>query len=170
MNRNRWTTLWLGTALLVAVALTAFNKSLDAQDKQDKKAAGDKNPARPEGNNPFAGKVLLISEKVRHVAGCHRFPECHDGELAGFVIENATVTEMAGIRFLSGYGIERVDGKPAGPRINMPLESVGVILEFDNADAYKQFEEQQVERMQNSGAFGQPVPLEMAPPAAAPDA
>jgi hypothetical protein len=52
----------------------------------------------------------------------------------------------------------------------MPLESVGAILEFDNADAYKQFEEQQAERIQNMRDLGQPVPIEILPPAAAPDA
>ncbi|HEY3968383.1 MAG TPA: hypothetical protein VGM05_27710 [Planctomycetaceae bacterium] len=169
MNRNRWTTLGLGTALLVAVALSAFNKSLDAQDKQDKKAAAEKNPARAEANNPFAGKVLLIQKKFDNSPAIVDFPNVLM-EFAGFVIENASVTEVAGIHFLSGYGIERVDGKPVGPRISMPLESVGAILEFDNADAYKQFEEQQAERIQNMRDLGQPVPIEILPPAAAPDA
>ena len=170
MNRNRWMTLVLAIAFLSAVALTAFNTSLDAQDK---KASPDKKPAVAVQNNPFAGKVLLIQKKDDQSPSVIRSPSFDMG-IQGYVLENAAITEVAGIRFLTGHGIERVDDKPAGPRIRVALEIIGAILEFDNVDAFKEFEEQQSERMHSAIEMqpGMPVPFDpaMPEPEAAPDA
>jgi hypothetical protein len=154
MNRNRWIIL-LGIILLSAVGLPALHKSLEAQDK---KAPPDKKPANGAADNLFAGKVLIIQKKndtSPPVIQAQRMPE----DFGGMVIENASVTDVAGIRCLTGHGIERANGEPAGPRISMPLDTIGTIFEFDSIEAYKEFEEQLLEKMQNDGIMGVPAPF-----------
>jgi hypothetical protein len=170
MNRNRWTTLVLATALFSVISFSVFDKSLDAQDK---KAATDKKPAGSGASNPFSGKVLLIQKKYDTsppVIQLQRNPT----DFGGFIIEDALVTELAGIRFLTGHGIERADGEPAGPRISIPLDTIGTILEFDNAEAYKRYEEQLLEKMHdafdNTMEMILPAPIGPQAPADSPDA
>lgn len=160
MKRIRWMTLGLGTALLLAVALPALNNSLDAQDKKD---APIKKPVQADANNPFAGKVLLIQKKLDQSPSIIHSVNDLTG-LTGYVIENPSVIEVAGIRCLTGEGIERIDGKPAGPRISVPMESIGAILEFDDVDAFKKFEEQQTEKMMIGIDGNVPAVFEMPQP------
>jgi len=172
MNRNRWTTLVLSTALLSAVGLSAFDRALDAQDK---KAAPDKQPVTAAANNPFAGKVLLVQKKDDSSPLVIRSQQVEMG-ISGFVLDNASFKEVGGMRMLTGQGIERVNGEPAGPRVSLPLEAIGAILEFDSVEAFKQFEEQQAEQMQNDAIDmmpvlrGMPVPIAPAAPVDSPDA
>jgi hypothetical protein len=146
MNRNRWTALVLAIALLSAIALSAFDRSLDAQDK---KSATGKQPVADGANIPFSGKVLLIQKKNDSSPAVIHSPQIDMG-LFGFVLENAAIKEAGGIRFLTGHGIERVNGEPAEPRVSLPLEAIGAILEFDSVEAFRQFEEQQTEQMRNN--------------------
>jgi hypothetical protein len=146
MDRNRWTTLVASTVLLAAVALSAFNRPLDAQDK---KAAPDKKPVTTSADNPFADKVLLIQKRNDLSPAVIRSQQVEMGVI-GFVLEKTSIKEVGGIRMLTGHGIERVDGKPVGARVSLPLAEIGAILEFDSVEAYGQFEEQQKKMMSNS--------------------
>jgi hypothetical protein len=153
-------TLVLAIALLSAVALPAFHRSLDAQDK---KASADKKPATTAANNPFAGKVLLIQKKFDSSPSALHSMHVPI-ELPGFLIDNASVTEVAGLRCLTGHGIERVDGKPVGPRVTLPLDTIGAILEFDNAQAFKDFEERETQWMRPALEINTPA-ADPGPPA-----
>jgi hypothetical protein len=156
MSRNRWTMIAISTALLSVVGLAAFIKSLAAQEK---KPAADKKPAAAV-NNAFAGKVLLVQRKNDSSPAVIRSMNIDMG-VFGYVLENAAVTEIAGVRMLTGHGIERENGEPAGPRVYIPLDGIGAILEFASVEAYTQFEEQQSERMHGNA-------LQMMMPAAVP--
>ena len=159
MNRNRWMIVVLAVAGLSALTLSVFDRSLGAQDK---KAPAEKKPAAALANGPFAGKVLVIQKRYDQSPQVINSPHVEMG-LQGFVLTEATVTDIAGIRFLAGYGIERVDEKPAGPRAMLPLDTIGVILEFESLDAYKEFEEQQMEKIRAQGV-AEEMELMLPPP------
>jgi hypothetical protein len=146
MSRIRWTMIAVSMALLSVVGLVVFNRSLDAQEK---KPAADKKPAPAAANNAFAGKVLLVQRRNDSSPSVIRSMNIDMG-VFGYVLENASVTDVAGVRMLTGHGIERDDGKPAGPRVCIPVDGIGAILEFENVDAFIQFEEQQSERIRGN--------------------
>ena len=159
--------LALSTVLLSAVALSAFDRALDAQDK---KAPAEKQAVTAVANNPFAGKVLLVQKKNDDSPAVVHSQQIEMG-IVGFLLNNASIKEVGGIRMLTGHGIERVNGEPAGPRVSLPMDAIGAILEFDTVEAYKQFEEQQTEQMHNNAIeMMLPTPVGPAAPAESPDA
>ncbi|HLJ12361.1 MAG TPA: hypothetical protein VKU82_14295 [Planctomycetaceae bacterium] len=118
MKMNRWSTLVLGIGLLLALVVVAVQNSLDAQDK----------PAPAEPENPFADKIVMIYERN------------DPSRSAGFVLEQAAITEVKGFRFLVGKCIDRRDDSMAGLKARIPLDSIGSIIEFENLKAYEEYE------------------------------
>jgi hypothetical protein len=165
MNRFRWTLFAVTTAGLACLAVTAFDRSLDAQDK---KPVPDKKPAAAAADPQFAGKVLLVQKKMDQSPQVFDVQQFQMG-LQGFLLEDAAVVEIAGTRFLAGHGIERVDGKPAGPRVMLAMENIGAILVFPSVEAFKAYEEEQTEKIQTrmQGMMGG-INIMAAPAAAVP--
>ncbi len=125
MTLHRGMLFTLGVGLLLVVALFAPHASLDAQDS--KSGARDQN-ARPDGENPFSDKVVMIYEKGDpSKAG------------VGFVIQDAHFTQIKGVPFLVGKCIEERGDALAGFSASVPLDNIGSIVEFEGIDDYKQF-------------------------------
>jgi len=125
MTLHRGITLSLGVGLLLVGALIAPHASLDAQES--KPDAGKKN-ARPDAQNPFADKVVMIYEKG---------DPSKSG--VGFVIKDATFDQIKGVWFIVGKCIEERGDALAGFSASIPFDNVGSIVEFDDIDDYKQF-------------------------------
>jgi len=139
MNWNRWTALTSGVGLTLIAALLALNTRLDAQDKNhDKKE--DKKSARADAEAPFAGKVLMIYEK---------------GDASAIlVLENVSLTEIKGVRFLVGKCVERHGDSLGGLKASLPFDNVGAVIEFDTLEAYAEFEARETEKMNSLDANG----------------
>jgi hypothetical protein len=119
MTLHRGMTLSLGVGLLLVGALIAPHASLDAQES--KPESREKN-ARPDAENPFADKIVMIYEKGDpSKAG------------VGFVIKNAHFTQIKGVQFIVGKCIEERGDALAGFSTSVPFDNVGSI------DDYKQF-------------------------------
>ena len=118
MTSHRWMKLGLAAGFIFVLALLARGV-LDAQEKK---------PPRAEGENPFAGKIIMVYEK-------------NDPSKAGvgFVFRNASFTLIKGIPFLAGKCIEERDDALAGFSASVPLDNIGSIVEFDDVEAYKKF-------------------------------
>lgn len=118
MMLHRWMTLSVGAGLLFTGVIIASHASLDAQETKP----------RADGENPFAEKIVMIYEK-------------NDPSKAGvgFVIKNATFTQIKGVQFIVGKCVEEREDALAGFNASIPLDNVGSIVEFDDIDEYKQF-------------------------------
>ena len=117
MKMHRWMALGVGTGLVCVFALLA-QSALDAQEKKP----------RADGDNPFAGKIVMIYEK-------------NDPSKAGvgFVFKNASCTSIQGVPFLSGKCVAERGDALAGFNASVPLDNIGSIVEFDDVEAYKKF-------------------------------
>ena len=117
MKLRRWTTLGFGVVLLFVLGFFAHGV-LDAQEKKP----------RAEGDNPFAGRIVMVYEK-------------NDPSKAGvgFVFRNAAFTLIKGVPFLAGKCIDERDDALAGYVASVPLDNIGSIVEFDDVEAYKKF-------------------------------
>jgi hypothetical protein len=165
MNLNRWIIVVLAIAGLSALSVSVFDRTVGAQDK---KAPGAKKPAAGPDNGPFSGKVLLVQKKYDQSPQVINSLQAELG-MQGFVLTEATITNIAGIRFLAGFGIERVDEKPVGPRVLLPVDDVGAILEFESLEVFKEYEEQQMEKIRAQGVAEEmelllPQPNGLVPP------
>jgi hypothetical protein len=125
MTLHHRITLSLGAGFLLVGALVATHASLDAQESN---ADDREKNARPDADNPFANKVVMIYEK-------------DDPSKAGvgFVIKDVTFTQIKGIDFVVGKCIEERSDALAGFSVKIPLDNIGSIVEFDDIDDYKQF-------------------------------
>ena len=162
MRHLHWNKAWHSLALLAVAALFYVDRSTDAQEKKPSGGAG--KPAAPANpNQPFAGKVLLVQKK-QDASPTMSFPGMFTG-LSGYVLENAELVEIGGSRWLAGHGIERVDDKAIGPRTLIRFDEVATILEFDKVEDYKEFEEQQLEKMRQNNNFFEMAPaMPLGPP------
>jgi hypothetical protein len=117
MKSHRWMKLCLGAGFVFVLAVLARGV-LDAQEKKP----------RADADNPFAGKVVMVYEK-------------NDPSKAGvgFVFRNAGFTLIKGVPFLVGKCIDERDDALAGFSASVPLDNIGSIVEFDDAEAYKKF-------------------------------
>ena len=117
MKTRDWMKLGLGTGLLCVLA-GLVHGALDAQEKK----------SRPDGDAPFAGKIVMVYEK-------------NDPSKAGvgFVLKNANFILIKGVPFLAGTCVEERGDALAGFRACVPLDHIGSIVEFDDVDAYKKF-------------------------------
>jgi hypothetical protein len=117
MRSHRWIKLGLGAGFVLVLAILARGV-LDAQEKKP----------RADGDNPFAGKIVMVYEK-------------NDPSKAGvgFVFRNAAFTLIKGVPFLAGKCIDERDDALAGYVASVPLDNIGSIVEFDDVEAYKKF-------------------------------
>ncbi|MBS0261554.1 MAG: hypothetical protein JSS02_06310 [Planctomycetes bacterium] len=168
MTKNRWIVFGLPAALVALLAVPALLTTLHAQDQ---KGTTGKKPAPLRGEPFLEGRILLIQRGVDVSPGVIHVPQNADSAYAGHVLRDAVITEIAGMRMLSGYGLARIDDKPVGPRIHIPLTQIGSILEFASEEEFTQFEEQEKEKMNQ--ALELPfdlVPVNPAMPGNEPDA
>jgi hypothetical protein len=119
MNVRRWTTLGLGAVFIFVLGLVAHGV-LDAQEKKP----------RAEGDNPYAGKIIMVYEK-------------NDPSKAGvgFVFRNAGFMLIKGVPFLAGKCVEERGDALAGFSASVPLDNIGSIVEFDDVEEYRKFAE-----------------------------
>ena len=117
MTLRRWMTLGFGAGTMVVFAILAHS----ASHAQEKKPVAD-------GDNPFAGKIVMIYEK-------------NDPSKAGvgFVFKNARLAQIKGVPFVAGRCLEERGDALAGMNASVPLDNIGSIVEFDDVEAYKKF-------------------------------
>ncbi|MBS0263687.1 MAG: hypothetical protein JSS02_17220 [Planctomycetes bacterium] len=147
---------WMIAGLLLFVAVGVVWSALEnPSTAQEKAAAEKKTPAekKPVANAPapFVGKILLVQKKSDNSPQFIQTQMFMSG-FAGWVLENPSLFELGGVRFLAGQGIEKLNDKPLPARILIPLEQVGTVLEFDDMDAFKAYEESQTEKMRQMPA------------------
>jgi hypothetical protein len=171
MFTNRWKMICLA---IVGATLAVWSLPDQPLDAQDKKPATDSKPAAaPNPLQPFAGKIVLVQKKHDTSPQIISSVNVFSG-FGGYVMDNPSLVQIGGVHWLAGYGIERVDNQPVGPRILLAFAEISTILEFNNVDDYKAYEEQQIEKLRHSEMFemavpavplGMPIPAEDGPDA-----
>jgi hypothetical protein len=106
-----------GAGMLLLIVALAGRPRVDAQD--------DKPPG--EAGKPFAGKVLAVYSKG-------------DPGAPAYVIEDASLVEISGQKFLVGTSIKGGDEGDwiAELKTNVAFEGIYAIIEFDSVDDYKE--------------------------------